>query len=146
MTSEEFMRHFADLDLPGLTSLRATERLMDNFPLAPEFYTDLAQQLYDGHTMNGQTRFRFGQILREFLYSDDRTLMALLWIADQALRRPELYGPDGCNALAGIRCYLDWADLTSEIRQSLAFRFASYFDCSDLSHNARSCHRIVTSP
>lgn len=145
MDRTEFLSRFADLTDNELHTLRRSGRL-DTWPKDQSFYVELCKQFFLADSPAIDDRQRFVQILREMLYTDGRTLNALLWIADQAYSNPERYGGNGLNSLAGIWCFLQRADLTEESKKNLRAWMNRFQEEKEyLAFNAEQCLRLLDS-
>ncbi|XZE21497.1 hypothetical protein SH449x_001400 [Pirellulaceae bacterium SH449] len=145
MDRNEFLSRFADLADDQLHSLRRSARL-DDWPKEPSFYIELSKLFFTGDPHNVDERQRFVSILREMVYTDGRTLAALLWIADRALLEPQLYGGNGLNSLAGICCFLEWADLAEDEKQNLRRWMIRFLEERKyLAFNAEQCLKLLDS-
>jgi hypothetical protein len=80
------------------------------------------------------------------IYTDGRTLAALLWIADRALSEPRLYGGNGLNSLAGIWCFLQWAELNEDGKENLRGWMTRFLEEKEyLAYNAKQCLELLDS-
>ena len=142
MKIDSFMNAFGDLVKGELHTLRRTSRL-DRWPQSPSFYFDLTEQLFPGPPEDWERRQRFVAILREFLYHDGRSLLALLRVAEETVRSPEKYMTEGVNALAGIRCYLNMNRKVPPPEKDLIAAFDRFLEVPCLEHNARLCRQTL---
>jgi len=143
MTRDEFLEHFADLRDDQLHTLRRSARL-DGWSQDQSFYVELCKQFFGGDSVDLLKRQRFVQIIREMVYTDGRSLHALLWIADHSMHDPETYGGDGLNALAGVWLYLQRAKLTEEGRENLRMWMNRFKQETEyLAFNAEQCLRLL---
>jgi hypothetical protein len=145
MDRNEFLSRFADLADDQLHTLRRSARLND-WPKDQSYYVELSKRFFDGDSFDFDERQRFVCILREMIYTDGRTLAALLWIADKALSEPEFYGGNGLNSLAGIWCYLQWAELTDDGKENLRWWMNRFREEKEyLAFNAEQCLMLLDS-
>jgi hypothetical protein len=95
--------HFPD-SLSELHTLRNSPRLAQ-WPQDLAFYVSLTKEMFPGAPDQWRDRQRFVSILCEMLYTDGRSLDALMYIAEMAAQDPNYEG-NGINALAGMYCRL----------------------------------------
>jgi hypothetical protein len=140
MTPSEFLASFDDVHDSQLHTLRFSDRVAQ-WTEAPEFYLDLAKQMIPGDPDAWPERQRLISILREMLYTDGRSLAALLYVAETAASNSE-YSGSGISALAGIYCFLyshgagDYADLLDT--------FERLAQTPALTNNALRCAQLVS--
>jgi hypothetical protein len=106
-------------------------------------YLDLTEQLFPGPPEDWERRQRLVAILREFLYHDGRSLLALLRVAEETVRSPEEYKTNGVNALAGISCYLSMNREVPLPEKDLITSFNRFLKVPCLEHNARLCRQAL---
>jgi hypothetical protein len=142
MNRNEFLACFAHLADNELNQLRRSEALRD-WSREQGFYLALAKEFFHGGEDDCEEcleRQRFVRILQEKIYTDDRSFQALLWIAQEAYRHPDLYGGNGLNALAGISAYLARKPPISDTgREYLVRLFESFLSQRYLENNSRRC-------
>jgi hypothetical protein len=137
------MKFFSDYTDLQLYQLRDSG-ILDELPMNSEYYEQLVPEFFEDEGENWEERQRFVQILREMLYRDGRTLNALLSIAEIAAQFPDIYEPNGVNALAGIGCYLNCTQLEAEKVPPLIQILRKYASNSTtLATNARACLRAL---
>ena len=144
MKIDSFMNTFADVADSELHTLRRTSRL-DRWPQSPSFYFELTEQLFPGPPEDWQRRQRFVAILRELLYHDGRSFLALLRVAEETVRSPKEYTANGVNALAGISCYLGMNRKIPLPEKDLIAAFDRFLEVPCLEHNARLCRQALPS-
>ncbi|XZE18288.1 hypothetical protein SH449x_003576 [Pirellulaceae bacterium SH449] len=145
MDRNEFLSRFADLADDQLHTLRRSARL-DEWPKDQSFYVEISKLFFVDDPFDIDERQRFVQILREMIYTDGRTLAALLWIADRALSEPRLYGGNGLNSLAGIWCFLQWAELNEDGKENLRGWMTRFLEEKEyLAYNAKQCLELLDS-
>ena len=142
MDRHEFLSHFAQLADAQLHQLRSSDALT-GWPREQEFYLSLAKEFFHGGEEDSvacMERQRFVRILQQKIYTDNRSFLALLWIAQEASRLPELYDGDGLNALAGISAYLRRKPpISDSSRKRLVQLFESFLAQESLENNSRRC-------
>ncbi len=143
MNRSEFLRLFADIPDDKIHTLRSSSRL-SGWPEDQSFYVELSKEFFTSDEADGYDLQRFAAILREMLYTDGRTMQAMLWIAEQAYQTPSRYGGHGLNALAGICNFLRRYKLDDQARLKMRTwmeRFQQ--EPRYLAHNAGHCIQLL---
>ena len=142
MNRHEFLACFAHLADDELHQLRRSDALAA-WPREQEFYLSIAKEFFHGgedDSVACMERQRFVRILQEKIYTDSRSFQALLWIAQEAYRLPDLYDGNGLNALAGISAYLGRKPPISDTgRKYLVQLLESFLSKEYLENNSKRC-------
>ncbi len=138
MKWQDFLEAFHDVSGEQIHTLRRSERLAQ-WPADQSFYLEIAKQMFPAERYEFNLRQRLVDIFRGMLYTDGRTLSALLHIAKIASDDPDCFGSTGVQALAGICCYFDVSGYDGH--EELRPFFEQLAKTQVLSHNA---NRLAT--
>jgi len=112
MDASSLLKRFEHITRDELHKLRKSSTL-DSVPSDQLTYLDIVNEVFPLELTDDlltdeafDERQRVVSILREFLYRDGRTFLALMAIASRASDDQIIYNSCAVNALAGLNCYV----------------------------------------
>ncbi len=105
MKPQDLLRSLSALSNEDLRTIQ-NSTVFGNLPTDPTYYEEVVSLYWNGSLRGFSLRNRIVTILTSLAVVDGRSVPALLRIANEAYTDPELYGPNGCNSLAGLLFFL----------------------------------------